>query len=487
MYSIGQSQNAYPGNPLKRRAEEEAHSSTGKRARLEDLTATEEAATAAALKALAESDFHEMTEDQIFNEIEKSADFYVSLSFELKESIEFNQKACSRNGLCLQYMDSFYQNKYPIASAAVKNNPKAISYISPYLSKGIDLVVEVLKTDASLVAYVPKKYFETIYDLKAILEITGIDGFKNAPDNAKKNRSLILSLIQSGYKQILEDLDPVLKSDGLFFRDLLIHEELNKELLSFALSTYAQNADFMLSIIDLSTEIADLTSEHLKIDKNFIIQALQLTDVSSFVKAPLLDDKDVLEELIRYKPDVYTLFSEELQNDSSFAVTMLVKNPEVLNHLSNSVKQELKQKIFVLEFFKQLNESKPEDTEYEEPQKSPALAFLGKRWFSQLGFMLEVIDIDPQNVIYATAELKKNKELITRIAKNSPQSLPLIDQSVLKTTKFMKELIKMNPDCLDYAPLSIWDDHETLKDLLDSNPDLIAKFPDELRELKIFQ
>ena len=92
-------------NHLKRKNDGEINTASGKKARLDEL------ATLAALEALAGSHVEEPTEDQILDKLEKFPETYATLSLETIEPISFNVKACSKNGLCLQYMDSFYQNK----------------------------------------------------------------------------------------------------------------------------------------------------------------------------------------------------------------------------------------------------------------------------------------------------------------------------------------------------------------------------------------
>lgn len=469
-------------NPLKRKAPEPLTSETGKKARLDEL------ATAAALEALAAgAPAEEITQEQILDKLEKFPEFYSTLAFEYRESMSFNLEACTRNGLCLQYMDNFYRNKNHIVEAAIKNNPRAIQYMSPYLSKGLDIVIEFLTKDPSLISIIPKKYFENISDLKPILELIGLKAFEHAPISAKKDASLVISIFQNGYKDIIKDLDPDLKKYGEFFRALLMDSEYDIAILDHAYAGFKDDEEFMLSIIDLSDEIANLTSERLKSTKDFLIKALAIADVSSFVTQPLIADQEVLEELIRYKPEVYLSFSDEKKNDTSFAISMLVKNEEVFDKLSNALKQELKQKMYVLEYFRKLKDAKNDESEYEDPVKVELLAQLGKRWFSQLDFMLEAIEIDPDNVIYATMALKKNKDFVKKIAELSPRHLYYVDQSLIESPKFMKELVMIHPDSLDYAAPSFWNEHKILKELLKHNYDLIGKFPDELRELKIFK
>lgn len=467
---------------LKRAREgEESSSHLAKKARIEDL------ATAAALEALAGAVSEEPSQEDILNKLEKFPDAYLSLSSDYTESLAFNIEACTKNGLCLQYMDSFYRNKHEIVVAAVKNNPRAISFMSPFVFQGINIVCEALKKDPALISLVNAKYFEHSFDVEPMLKITGIEGFKQAPESAKKDSSLILSLIRSGYKDLLKSLDPALKSSGAFFRELLIDHDSDLSLLDYAVSTYSDDEEFMLSIIDLSEKIADLTSERLKGTKSFLIQALAVADVSSFVRGDLLEDPDILEELIRFKADVYTKFPEDMRNDPDFAIAMLVKNPLVIDHLPNALIQELKQKDHVLDFMRQIKEAASDEAQSDELEKSSALETLGKRWFSNQDFMLEALDIDPQNIIYGTTVLKKNKELIKKIALEAPQYLYLVDQKTLEAPKFMKELVIINPDSIDYIPTTIWSDHKLLKELLKVHPDLLYKFPDELRELKIFR
>lgn len=469
-------------NPLKRKAQEQLTSESGKKARLDDL------ATAAALEALAAgAPREELTQEQILDKIEKFPEFYSTLAFEYNESMSFNLEACTRNGLCLQYMDSFYKNKNHIVEAALKNNPRAIQYIGSYVSKGVEIVIEILKKDPSLISIIPKKYLENIADLKPILELLGLNAFDYAPESAKKDASLVISIFQKGFKDIVKNLDPDLKKYGEFFRALLMDSDYDITILDHAFAGFNDDEEFMLSIIDLSDEIANLTSDRLKNSKNFLIKALAIADVSSFVKEPLLADQEVLSELIRYKPEVYMSFSEELKSDPSFAIGMLVKNEQVFDHLSNALKQELKQKLYCLEFLNKIKESKSEEAVYDEPVKSEVFAHLGKRWFSQLDFMLEAIEIDPDNVIYATVALKKNKDFVRKIAELSPRHLYYVDQSLIASPNFMKELIMIHPDSLDYANPSFWNEHKILKELLKHNYELISKFPDALREDKMFR
>lgn len=469
-------------NQLKRKASTDISPEAVKKARLDEL------ATLAALSALAsESAAEEPTEEQQLDKLEKFPDHYLSLPFEMKESVLFNKLACSKNGLCLQYMDTFYRNKPEIVLAAIQNNPRAINFMGPYVHKGIDIVIDVLKKDPSLISLVPAQFFERSTDLLQLLSLTGIEGFKKAPEKAKKDPELLLTLIKSGYKDLLEDLHDELKSSGEFFRAILMDHDLDLSLLEHAKPSYTDDQDFMLSIIDLSDDIVKRISDRLKKDKNFILKALELTDVSAFVTEDMLSDHKMLEALIKFKPEMYLSLPEDVQNDPSFAISMLIKNPLVLDKLPNSLKQELKQKDFVLEFFRELKDSLSEDDKYQEPQVQSALEVLGKRWFSQVDFMMQVIEIDPSNIIYATTAIKKNKEVIKKIAELSAEHLHLVDQGALEAPKFMKELVIINPDSIDYLPLKIWEDHKLLKELLKVHPDLLYKFPDELRELKIFR
>ena len=271
---------------------------------------------------------------------------------------------------------------------AVKQNPYSLKYASEKLRDDKEVVLESVKRAGSTLKYASN---ELKGDKEVVLSAAKISesSLKYASDELKRDRKFVLEAVNSS-GLVLGYVDDDFKKD----REVVLAAIRSYgTALGYADKSFRKDKNIVLEAVRKNGYALEFASDELKKDRDIVAAATNTSySLLKYADKELKNNQDFMLEEIKYNPNSYEFVSKELKKDPQFMLKVI----EIRNISIGNISEEL---------------------------------------FHNKTFILGLIDrFTPEYVIdfLVADEIKKDPDIIMKIAKKNPKYALCTDDSEFK-------------------------------------------------------
>lgn len=387
--------------------------------------------------------------------------YYENLPQELKQDKEFLLEIIIMNlHLFLKY--NIYNDKEFLTQSIKKSHWLLYKYLPKDIRDDKEMVINLLKEE-----YISDHLLDHLYNKDTILE--------NLSEELYNDKQFILEIIKI-YPKSFNYASEILRNDpeiynqvlneecfGTVYFNLPKHLQTNVNLMLKYISKNSfiippeninmnvrNNKEIMMKLLQISKGIYNYASNELKLDKEFILNALKY-------------DNEIIIDLDYWKNDKEIILginninlehvSEELRNNFNIALSAVIGNIENLEFISNDLLNDIKfieellQNEYILRWngYRIINKLPKNILENKEYVKIICKYTTNYNIFQYLNsdfeFMLSFIDVlNPFR--YASRELKSNNEFFVKVVTKYPDSYVFFPTDWIRKRGFALKFIR---------------------------------------------